>query len=286
MFKHSCDLPDVRPGMRCDVNPSVDSISHTFENGMLRVRAVINLECMASDRVEANIVRRIDGSDVEMKTIRFKAGHTHVETAEHSLREDARLPRPASKLLSVNGYARVQNVSMEPGLARVSGMLRLSVLFAALDGIPCQTPVSIPFEHAFPLPDDAVSAVAIAQILQLSTALMDEDIITGRRAAADQAQRVRRASYRGRLRRVLDKAAHCRHRQPHRLPPEHVERPSLHGTRFAAHPRGHARPRPRALCRGAPLHRNRDGKGRRRHARGYDSGQRGLHRPGRRAPTA
>ena len=178
MFKHGCDMPDVRPGMRCDVNPSVDSLGHTFENGVLHVRAVINLQCAANDRVEASIVRRIDGNDVELKTMRLTAGHTHVETAEHSIREDARLPRPASKLLSCNGYARVQNISMENGLARVSGMLRLSVLFAALDGVPVQTPLSIPFEHAFPLPADAASAVAVAQILQLSTALMDEDIIT------------------------------------------------------------------------------------------------------------
>lgn len=178
LFKHSCEMDNVRPGMRSDVNPSVDSITHTFENGALRVRAIINLECSAAERAETTIVRRIDGSGIEMMTVRFKAGHTVAESCEHSLREDARLPRPASKLLACNGYVRVQNVAIEGSVARISGMLRMSVLFAALDGLPVQTPIAIPFEHTLPLKDGASSATAVAQIMQLSTALMDEDVIT------------------------------------------------------------------------------------------------------------
>lgn len=178
LFKHSIEMDNVRSGMRSDVNPSVDAITHTFENGSLRVRAIINLECSASERAETAIVRRIDGSDIEMMTVRFNAGYTQVDSAEHTLREDARLPRPASKLLCVNGYARVQNVALEGNLARVTGMLRLSILFAALDGMPVQTPVALPFEHTFPLADGASSASGVAQILQLSAALMDEDVIT------------------------------------------------------------------------------------------------------------
>ncbi len=178
LFKHAMDLSGAAAGMRVCVQCSVAELKHNLTPGGLEIRARILIDCSAYAHEELSAVSGAKAEGLEVLPVTVTIPSSEILSDELELRDEARLPRVADRLLCTNGFCRVQNLSMEGSGCTVSGMLRISVLFAAPDGTIVQAPFSMPFETRMDLPESAESAYGSVRLLGLECSLSGEDIVT------------------------------------------------------------------------------------------------------------
>ena len=176
VFKHDVELIGAKPAMHCLVSASVGEITHRLSGGTLNVHALVLLSLTARENTELDAIESV--RDAQTRSMAVDICTIDSAGDELTLREDARLPRVADKLLGISGFARTTDVTIESGKAIVDGMLKVDALFTTPDGTLVQSPLTVPFTHRILIPGTTENVAAFARILSLNAVLVDEDIIS------------------------------------------------------------------------------------------------------------
>lgn len=175
-FKH-IEQAECDEGMRINATAKIGRIDFSLSDSTLKLEADVIMQCCIIASKEHAVIEQLKGES-EQSTIPFASKRSSTISEQANIREEVRIPRSASKLLNVSGFARVNSAQIEGTKAQVDGTLRLNILLCALDGTMIQTPATLPFATRLDLPESTKKINVTAQVKAITANLIGDDIVS------------------------------------------------------------------------------------------------------------